>query len=97
MLDFDKCHPMPMTDDGIAQAVTAAEDNDPYFPKPHKTHPSDQKLWETFSQAYLKASKTIMDAVDFVDVLKDRPEKFIRGWEDYRMSKLEKGTTGVDN
>ena len=32
MLDYDKCHDMPMTDDGIAQAVKAAEDNDPYLP-----------------------------------------------------------------
>ncbi|MCJ1363897.1 hypothetical protein MMC16_003006 [Acarospora aff. strigata] len=90
MLDYDKCHTMPMTDDGIAQAVRAAEDNDPYFPKPHKTHPTDQKLWETFSQAYIKASKTILDANDINTGLKDGPKKFIRGWETYRMSKLEK-------
>lgn len=96
MLDYDKCHKMPMTDDGITQAVKAAEDNDPYFPKPHKTHPSDQKLWKSFSQAYLNASKTILDASDAIDGLKDGPEKFIRGWETYRKSKLEKGTD-MDN
>jgi len=92
MLDFDKCRNMAMTDEGIAQAVKAAEDNDPYFPKPHKTQPSDKMLWTTFSQAYIKASKTILDADDVAEGLQDGPEKFIRGWEEYRKLKLEKWT-----
>ena len=91
MLDFDKCQNMPMTDAGISQAVRAAEDNDPYFPKPHKTRPFDQMLWVDFSQAYLKASKTIMDADGATDDIRDAPQKFIKGWEDYRKSKLENG------
>lgn len=92
MLDYDKCNEMAMTDDGIAQAVKAAEDNDPYFPKPHKARLCDQRLWAGFSQAYLKASKTIMDADNAPNEIKDAPAKFIKGWEEYRKSKMDNGT-----
>ncbi len=62
MLDYDKCQKLSLTDEGIEQAVKAVERNDPYFPKPYKTRPGDQKLWAHFRKAYLDASRTIMDA-----------------------------------
>jgi Zinc finger protein len=36
ILDFDKCKDMAVSEDGVKQAVKAAEDNNLYYPRPHK-------------------------------------------------------------
>ncbi len=41
MLDYDKYRSISMDEEGVRQAAKAAEDNDPYFPKPHKRRVSD--------------------------------------------------------
>jgi len=91
MLDFDKCNSIEMSDAGVDQAVKAAEDNDPYFPKPHKQQVEDQWLWEHFKSAYLNASNTIF-AMDGIPAgMENGPRDFIKGWEEYRKYKIEAG------
>ncbi len=91
MLDFDKCNRMPMTDEGIEQAIRAVEMNDPYFPKPECVRDGDRVLWEGFKRAYLKASERILEADGVGGEGRDGPGKFIRGWEECRRVKIESG------
>ena len=46
------------SDDVSQQLVPAFLGNDPYYPRPDV----DGELWEVFSQAYLKASRLILEA-----------------------------------
>ncbi len=88
MLDFYKSKNMAASEDGVRQAVRAAEDNELYYPRPHKKRESDQKLWECFALNYLSASSKIM-AMDGADEgVRTLPTKFIKGWEVYREQKL---------
>jgi Zinc finger protein len=89
MLDFDKCKDMAMNAEGVEQAVKAAENNDPYFPKPHQKRENDLKLWEHFKSSYLWASSKIIEADQVNDEVKALPATFIDGWEHYRKEKLD--------
>ena len=91
MLDYDKCQTMLWSDKGITQAVLAAEDNDPYFPKPHKARLADQKLWEGFKGSYLMASEKTLSVNTAEEEVGLGPRKFIKGWEEYRKLKLDNG------
>jgi len=91
ILDFDKCHEMDVSDCGIEQAVKAAEDNDPYYPKPHKQLAEDQQLWKHFKEAYLYSSSTIFLLDGIPEGMAKGPQKFIQGWEDYRKHKIDAG------
>ncbi|MCJ1473934.1 hypothetical protein MMC13_002590 [Lambiella insularis] len=90
MLDYDKCRNMMMNEEGVKGAARAAEDNDPYFPKPHMSEVSDQELWQRFKTAYLEASQTIMRVDEIQGEMLELPAKFLREWEDYRKVKIAK-------
>ncbi|GKZ38897.1 hypothetical protein AbraIFM66950_011446 [Aspergillus brasiliensis] len=62
MLDFDLCQPMPMSDEGVKQAVTAFWRNDPFYPRPQS------KLWTEFRQQYLISSGMIIAEYSRVDI-----------------------------
>ncbi|EHA22609.1 hypothetical protein ASPNIDRAFT_36651 [Aspergillus niger ATCC 1015] len=62
MLDFDLCQPMPMSDDGVQQAVTAFWRNDPFYPRPQR------ELWDVFREQYLITSETIISGYNQVDI-----------------------------
>ncbi len=90
MLDYDKCKKMAADEEGVRQAVKAAEDNEVYYPKPHKKRESDQKLWKHFKGSYLWASSRIMQADEATtEEMKSLPIKFVEGWEIYRREKLD--------
>ncbi|KAL6246651.1 hypothetical protein RBB50_006890, partial [Rhinocladiella similis] len=58
MLDFDKATQVELNDTGIVQKYfVAVTGNDPYVPHPQL----NIKLWQTFRQAYLQASKIILE------------------------------------
>ncbi|MCJ1399771.1 hypothetical protein MMC11_002974 [Xylographa trunciseda] len=79
MLDYDKCHAMEWSNEGVRQAVVAVEANDPYFPKPHKERVEDQGLWENFKEAYLRASEVIMVEDEIQRPVLGLPRKFLGG------------------
>ncbi|MCJ1392812.1 hypothetical protein MMC18_005683 [Xylographa bjoerkii] len=89
MLDYDKCHGLEWSDEGIKQAVVAVEENDPYFPKPHKEGADDQRLWESFKEGYRKASEVIMVEDEIQEEVLDLPGKFLHEWEGFWWKKVE--------
>lgn len=74
LLDFNQVQPITMDDEGVAQAVTAFNTNDPYFPRPLQEGRAADSMWTAFSLAYLETSEEILQggALEFA-------EKFIRG------------------
>ncbi|OJJ76628.1 hypothetical protein ASPBRDRAFT_52199 [Aspergillus brasiliensis CBS 101740] len=62
MLDFDLCQLMPMSDEGVKQAVTAFWRNDPFYPRPQS------KLWTEFRQQYLISSGMMIAEYSRVDI-----------------------------
>ena len=84
MIDYNKCKTMTMNEAGVSQAIQAAEENDPYFPKPHAELEADQKLWEHFKSSYLSASSKILAADAAKEEARALPIKFMEGWEIYR-------------
>ncbi|MCJ1379239.1 hypothetical protein MMC17_002339 [Xylographa soralifera] len=89
MLDYDKCHAMEWSDEGVTQAVVAVEENDPYFPKPQMEREGDRRLWEGFKEAYLKASEVIMAEDGIEGAVLGLPRKFVEEWEVFREKKVE--------
>jgi len=89
MLDYDKCRRMSYTEDGIRQAARAAEDNDPYFPKPLQDSPEDQELWEHFKSSYLDASAKVLTPQGLHLELGGAPRLFLEEWEIYRHQKIK--------
>ncbi|ERF68643.1 hypothetical protein EPUS_09136 [Endocarpon pusillum Z07020] len=95
-IDYDKCRTMTLNESGVSQAIHAAEENDPYFPKPHAELESDQKLWEHFKSNYLSASSRVMIADAVNEEARALPIKFIEGWEVYRKGKIERRSVDDD-
>ncbi|KAK8097690.1 uncharacterized protein PG998_013176 [Apiospora kogelbergensis] len=60
ILDFDRCKPLTMNEEGIALAKKAFYRNDLYYPRPGRAHPEDQQLWATFKHSFLDASANII-------------------------------------
>lgn len=87
MVDFDKVNPLTWTKDGIKEAAISVEENDPYYPKPGTTTESDIALWTTFCDAYLHASRKIMQADHIPDEFEDLPRHFLVMWEEWRLKK----------
>lgn len=85
MNDLDECHglavdkDMGIMDEFLKQAIMAAEDKDPYFPKPHKSLASDQKLLGKFGTSYMAISAIIMDKCKILmdAPLRQAPEKIL--------------------
>jgi Zinc finger protein len=77
-----------MDEDGVRQAIIAAERNEMYFSRLHKNRESDQRLWEYFKSQYLWASSKIMEVDQADDEKRALPTKFMEGWEIYRKEKV---------
>ncbi|KAE9970123.1 hypothetical protein EG328_006476 [Venturia inaequalis] len=60
ILDFDCCRDMPMDESGIDQAWRAFYKNDPFYPRPNRDNPEDQRLWEAFKERFMEASAIIL-------------------------------------
>ena len=61
VIDYDKCNSMTMSEEGVKAAAKAAEDNDPYFPKPNFTQGTfEADLWRFFAEAYITASGVLI-------------------------------------
>ena len=90
MLDYDKCRDLTMNNEGMKMAAISAEDNDPYYPKPHMSRKSDQELWEKFKTRYLVASDNILTKDNVQGEMLGFPARFIEEWDDYRKVKILK-------
>ncbi|KIW14921.1 hypothetical protein PV08_07706 [Exophiala spinifera] len=78
MLDFDKATQVALSDTDIVQKYfVAVTGNDPYFPHPQL----NLKLWQTFSQAYLQASKVILKTKRVGNSMLELPGMLIQRWE----------------
>ena len=55
LLDFNQCQTMTRGGAGIAMAVRAFYENDPYFPRPHGANSFEEDLWRIFRTSYEKA------------------------------------------
>lgn len=91
MIDFDQAKAISMDVDGVAAAVKAYMDNDPYFPKPLSSTSTGQKLWTTFSTSYLQTCETIMRLQEAEKTVEWQglPEAFIKGVMDSEQHRLE--------
>lgn len=93
MIDYDKCRDITMDVAGAEQAARAAEDNDPYFPKPLGEREEDRELWRVFRDAYLEASETVI-VEDYArdqarrEVVLGLPRVFVGKWEEIRGGRL---------
>jgi len=67
MLDYDCVRDMPITREGVQQAVKAFYQNDAYFPRPHFFGhiKEDVDLWTMFKAEFLRASSEILNKQDF--------------------------------
>ncbi|KAB5576288.1 zinc finger protein-domain-containing protein [Coniochaeta sp. 2T2.1] len=79
ILDFDLCHPLPLTAEGMKRATHAFLRNDPYYPKPYMGHLCDVKLWRVFKARFLEASEGILRGRDDEGEVRGLPGFFI--WE----------------
>jgi Zinc finger protein len=97
IIDFDKVKKMTLDRDGINQAIVAAEENDPYYPKPVADKGSrEHALWRTFGESYLAASKGIIERKGHKNCA-DLPVKFLQGWREYRERKVRaQASSGAD-
>ncbi|KAK7915241.1 hypothetical protein PG985_012944 [Apiospora marii] len=75
ILDFDRCKPLTLDEEGITLAKKAFYRNDLYFPRPGRAHPEDQRLWSVFKSAFLDASQSIIksDACGALEIPEDLP------------------------
>lgn len=89
IIDFDKVKPMELNEAGVKQAIVAAEENDPYFPKPVKSSDAyGWRLWKAFAEEYMAVSKEIIEWKGHENC-GELPLAFIHGWHDYRLEKVE--------
>lgn len=98
VVDFDKAKKMKYDMGGIQQAIKAAEDNDPYYPKPGLAEGTmEQDLWVTFGRSYYDTSNNVIErrGLRYAD---DLPAAFLNGWDEYRKAKVAKRTSdgGID-
>ncbi|KAL8692871.1 MAG: hypothetical protein Q9218_002194 [Villophora microphyllina] len=74
MLDFDKAKRFNLTKADVEnELVPAFLSNERYYPRPQV----DQKLWDVFEEAYLAASRVVMNHRKFAGDLLELPEYFI--------------------
>ncbi|KAK7985833.1 hypothetical protein PG988_003455 [Apiospora saccharicola] len=83
ILDFDRCKPLTLDEEGISLAKKAFFRNDLYFPRPGRAHPEDQRLWKVFKCGFLDASASIIkfDAGAASDVPEDLPIRLMEAIE----------------
>lgn len=60
LFDFNQCRDMTMDKNGIARAVDAFWENDPYYPRPNSWDEKDENLWQFFMMKYLVKSHDIL-------------------------------------
>lgn len=79
LLDFNQCHTFEdETDGGMKMLVDGFFWNDPYYPRPDlKSNKEDVALWNTFKEAYLQASKSILAEIS----QEGYPDEFIAAVE----------------
>jgi hypothetical protein len=90
VIDFGKCSPINMDDDGAQQAGMSMCMNDPYFPRPFKMDETatDKKLWKIFKNTYLDHSGNILaqrnevEASRFPEQVMEQVEQFYRDERD---------------
>jgi len=56
LLDFNRCSTITMDAAGVAKAVRAFWENDPYYPRPGVVGNGDDELWRDFEEAYVEQS-----------------------------------------
>jgi hypothetical protein len=56
VLDFDLCRDLTLDESGVEQACKAFWGNDPWYPRPGRLAPADQKLWDIFESRFLESS-----------------------------------------
>ncbi|MCJ1245683.1 hypothetical protein MMC30_002887 [Trapelia coarctata] len=61
LLDFNRCDTITLDAAGLAKAVRAFWDNDPYYPRPVPEENGDEGLWRGFEEAYLAQSARSAD------------------------------------
>ncbi|KAH6963610.1 hypothetical protein DER45DRAFT_553647 [Fusarium avenaceum] len=78
--NFDEAGCIPLNETGVAMAVDAYMNNEPYYPRPFQQDPTAKYVWLVFKEAYLSVSRTIFASCD--PYWRQFPPLFIRGIED---------------
>ncbi|KAF4962247.1 hypothetical protein FSARC_9672 [Fusarium sarcochroum] len=60
MFDFEKTQSIPLSKEGVAKAVEAYMNNDPYCPRPFQGDDFGRYPWVIFEEAYLCTSRLIL-------------------------------------
>lgn len=60
ILDFDLCRDISLDEEGVKKAHKAFWGNDPFFPRPGRDNPADQKLWTIFQDRYIESSAAVL-------------------------------------
>jgi len=76
LLDFNRCSTITMDAAGVAKAVRAFWENDPYYPRPGAVGNEDEALWKVFEGEYLEQS--VRSGGEYVRGL-GLPRMFIEG------------------
>lgn len=82
ILDFDLCHSLDMSTEGLGKAVDAFFKNDPFTPRPNTKH------WTSFRRQYLQTARLVMHAFHENKLNEQRhllPSQFIEFAEQRRM------------
>ncbi|KAM0346068.1 hypothetical protein ACHAPU_005829 [Fusarium lateritium] len=79
-LNLEKVACIPLRAEGVAMAVDAYMNNDPYYPRPFQQDPTAKYVWLVFKEAYLSVSSMIFGPCR---TCRHRlPVLFIKGIED---------------
>jgi hypothetical protein len=78
--NFDEAGCIPLNETGVAMAVDAYMNNEPYYPRPFQQNPTAKYVWLVFKEAYLSVSRTIFASCD--TYWHRFPPLFIEGIED---------------
>jgi hypothetical protein len=79
VLDFNQVRTITKDETGIAQAIQAAQINDPYIPKPLQESAVERKVWNAFVRAYLDQSRIILEGEGEAPEVLALPGKFLLG------------------
>ncbi|KAI1827505.1 zinc finger protein-domain-containing protein [Xylaria intraflava] len=77
LLDFNQVRPISMNAVGVAQAIEAAQMNDPYLPKPHQDGEPAKLCWNAFTESYLQVAQDIL--IDEAPEVRRLPLDFLLG------------------
>ncbi|CEJ87715.1 hypothetical protein VHEMI04491 [[Torrubiella] hemipterigena] len=61
VLDFDQVQRITLDEDGVAKAVSAAEANNPYIPRPLQSSIVEKRAWTFFAVKYLQYSRMALN------------------------------------